>query len=1055
MLDVYIAKMPAKCPTLEEVLGDIPPEKIDQPCQDKHLCLIAPHIVDWSELSPGMGIARAEEEEIKRDWPSYRRQKVEMLRVWAQKRQRKQKDTYRNLCKAFLAAQQTRLADKVCEILECQGSSSESSSDESDESTPSRKRLKLSLKSPPFDPKHKLKEASSSEVHRTDSSTAPAIKVNLLEVYSKYLRTTYDIQTPGFVVLQWPPPPTLKVFNLAMIHSPERVQRNIPNEKLVKLVLRGQVNKVIEGKVLVKMKNLFALDDRRRKVVLIEGAPGAGKSTLAWHICQKWKARELFDGEFKVVIYVQLRDPEVQSATSVVELLPTYPGIKREDLAAEIESCFGTRVLFVLDGWDEYQPGLQEDSLFYKLINNPQKLYLQRRTLLITSRPVASRELQSYATYRVEILGFTPGEVRQYFEEALEDPLAVQNLQDQLRERPVVEASCYLPLNAAIVAHLFKELNHTLPTTLHGVFSTVVCGCIRRHLKKQSGKEIEIPSFDELPSSVQEDFQSMCTLAYEGSMVNKVTFSGQDLKSYGLSAELNVLDLMQVVQSFASQKSTLYHFLHLSVQELLTARNISKLSETEQIRIFEDLFENPRFAAVFRFYSAFTKLQTNGIRDIVTRVAQNGTKTQLNLMHCLYEAQDVSLCCFVASQLNGKLDLHRVTFSPLDCLSVGYFLSCICQGTSEEFEVRLPGCSLESYNSSFLQKGLSTCSTPGVDNPSIHHPLPGHLKLSLMGEGVRGRHVQCLSEVISHSSVISKLDLSANEIQEGEDGLVYLLQALGTNTSVVQLQMQSCNMTITKDNGPLLVEMLQENRTLKELDLAGNPISPTALRYIVEGLRHNTGLVKLLLGKCSLKVTEGDSPLLEEILKENRLVLKELDLADNPIGPTGLGYVAKGLRHNTGLVKLSLHLAVTKENGPLLEEMLETNSTLMELDISESSGISDEGLLTLGKGLKANRGLTTLNLTTLPAVTREGWRQFMLCLIENNHLTKLKIGKRGAGPLLPEIRAVNSARQRQGLPPLETNCFMRNDEIVDFNRIIAKDECDYGRWWESGYCGLH
>ncbi len=59
--------MAAKCPTLEEVLGDIPPEKLDQPCLDKHLCLLAPHIVDWSELSPDMGITRAEEEEIKRD----------------------------------------------------------------------------------------------------------------------------------------------------------------------------------------------------------------------------------------------------------------------------------------------------------------------------------------------------------------------------------------------------------------------------------------------------------------------------------------------------------------------------------------------------------------------------------------------------------------------------------------------------------------------------------------------------------------------------------------------------------------------------------------------------------------------------------------------------------------------------------------------------------------------------------------------------------------------------------------------------------------------------
>ena len=32
-------------------------------------------------------------------------------------------------------------------------------------------------------------------------------------------------------------------------------------------------------------------------------APGAGKSTLAWHICQKWESGELFQ-VFKVVVYI-------------------------------------------------------------------------------------------------------------------------------------------------------------------------------------------------------------------------------------------------------------------------------------------------------------------------------------------------------------------------------------------------------------------------------------------------------------------------------------------------------------------------------------------------------------------------------------------------------------------------------------------------------------------------------------------------------------------------------------------------------------------------------
>ncbi len=343
----------------------------------------------------------------------------------------------------------------------------------------------------------------------------------------------------------------------------------------------------------------------------------------------------------------------------------------------------------------------------------------------------------------------------------------------------------------------------------------------------------------------------MCTLAYEGSMVNKVTFSVRDLRSYGLSAELNVLDLMQVVQSFASRKSTLSHFLHLSVQELLTALHISKLPPAEQVRIFNKMFDYPRFTAVFRFYAAFTKLQTEGIRDVIARFTSVEQERFLNLMHCLYEADDISLCCFVASQLKSGLSFSDATLSPLDCLSMGYFLSCIPWNTTGEFKVYLNRCSLDDYSVSVLAKGLSkcVCSTPGVEGSSSHDPPPGQLTLNLRDLSRNGKlsgiRVRYLSEVISHHIVISKLDLSFNKIQKGEDGFKHLLQALRTNTSVVSLVLHDCDLRIDADSCPLLVEMLQENKTLKYLDLDSNHMNDEALLALGEGHKTNRGLETL------------------------------------------------------------------------------------------------------------------------------------------------------------------------------------------------------------------
>ncbi len=220
-----------------------------------------------------------------------------------------------------------------------------------DSGVPSPNRPKLQQRSPPSG------QESTSESR--DSPSLGITKADMLEPYAEYLRETYDIQTPEFI-LQWPPLPTTKVFNLAMLSKPT-VQRCPPNEELVSLMLREGVGRVMamNAHATVELKKLFTLDDQKRKVVLIEGAPGAGKSTLAWHICQKWKARELFHQEFKVVIYVQLRDPEVQSATSVSDLIPSHPELKTEDAMAELKRSLGKGVLFVLDGWDEYGPGLQ------------------------------------------------------------------------------------------------------------------------------------------------------------------------------------------------------------------------------------------------------------------------------------------------------------------------------------------------------------------------------------------------------------------------------------------------------------------------------------------------------------------------------------------------------------------------------------------------------------------------------------------------------------------------------------------------------------------------
>ena len=70
-----------------------------------------------------------------------------------------------------------------------------------------------------------------------------------------------------------------------------------------------------------------------------------------------------------------------------------------------------------------------------------------------------------------------------------------------------------------------------------------------------------------------------------------------------------------------------------------------------------------------------------------------GHKTQpllLSLLHCLFEAQDETLCQLVAKELKGELGrLQGISLSPVDCLSVGFFLT-----HCRQFNVYLNGCSM-------------------------------------------------------------------------------------------------------------------------------------------------------------------------------------------------------------------------------------------------------------------------------------------------------------------------------------------------------------------------
>ena len=534
---------------------------------------------------------------------------------------------------------------------------------------------------------------------------------NQREDYVAYIKSVYKIKTYCSFLQddQWPPPiaDCMKVYNLAMIKA-QQVQRKQIEEEFMRMTITGKVDDILEAKVQVELNDIFKQIKRGEpRKVLLEGAPGCGKSTLSFHICQQWRDGNLFQ-EYRLVILVRLRERAVQNSNNIIDLMPRRS--KSHLLFEELTVSSGKGILFILDGWDELPADVPGRSVIIEILRDTSY------DVIITSRPTSSmglHELRIINT-RIEILGFTKKELKLYFAGCLEnDAMKIQKLQQSIQKNPMIAGTCYLPLNASILVHIFDFYDNELPDTQYDIFSALVCNCIVRHMRKCGNDKVEgIKSLDKLPPVIRDQFTKICKVAYEGVMKDKIIFESEDFDS-----DFNTLGLLQGVESLiVAGRSRSYNFLHLSIQELLAAIHMAtQLEPSGQVAQFRRLFGQARFAAVFQFYAAKTKLKTPGIQDVVVEAAKKSSadpeiteftlqdtapaqshsvsKPQpliLSLLHCLYEAQDKALCELVVYQFKDlTLDLQGIRLNPADCLAVGYFLT-----HCKQFEVNLINCSI-------------------------------------------------------------------------------------------------------------------------------------------------------------------------------------------------------------------------------------------------------------------------------------------------------------------------------------------------------------------------
>ena len=636
-------------------------------------------------------------------------------------------------------------------------------------------------------------------------------------------------------------------------------------DELTEHRVKGEIEPLMASKVPVDMNSIFDEGTFENVhpplVILVEGAFGSGKSTLAYHYCQKWAKGNL--GMFELVVLVHLRHPAVHSAGfdfTLHQLLLLASDGKEgidDNFVTNVDQCIKNdlKFLLILDGWDEGPACLRappdpkhptDNSYLGKLLRSVSS----NTTILITSRPDSSIDLHKRPNVkRVEILGFTKESIHEYFREALSTQLSSMILEDEYRKMknhlanyPAIESSCYIPLNAAILTLIYLQRDCKLPTTHFEMFHELLLCFIAREVNtRQPNRTLgTISSLDDLPHDLKKQLEHISILAHEGVMNNKIVFTQDELPSIlprsswdmilnyvsqilptvatPAQQDLPAMGVLQRVQWAGTGRKTIsYNFVHLSIQEMLAAYRISQMERDEQVGVFQTLVSQPRFTAVLQFYAGFTKLTNRGVRNIITGsdftfYGESSQRSLLNYVRCFYEAQidDQSLYSKVFPRLNGILGMSRVTLSPLDCMSVGYFLALLCRN-SRKLRVMLFNCDINDHSFGLVMGELS-------------------------------KHAEACPAGALHG--VTELNIRGNNI--GDKGIALISTALQTNMTMSKLNISGCNMS--DDGAESLARALTVNKTLQELDVSYNNISDTGIAHIATALRTNNTLKKLAIG---------------------------------------------------------------------------------------------------------------------------------------------------------------------------------------------------------------